>query len=269
MILQFPFDNTYARLPEPFFARVAPTPVRAPRLVRVNAPLAIRLGLDPASLGSEEGVAVLAGNHVPETAEPIATAYAGHQFGTFVPQLGDGRAILLGELVDHAGERRDIQLKGAGRTRFSRGGDGRAALGPVLREYVVSEAMAALGIPTTRALAAVGTGETVRRETLLPGAILTRVASSHIRVGTFQVVARRRDMEGLRVLADYVIARHYPHAAHTERPYHALLDAVIRAQAGLIAEWMLVGFIHGVMNTDNMSIAGETIDYGPCPFMDA
>src|SRR5918998_3931646 len=269
MILQFPFDNTYARLPERFFARVAPTPVRAPRLVRVNAPLATQLGLDPEWLASAEGVAVLAGNHVAETAEPIATAYAGHQFGTFVPQLGDGRAILLGELIDRDGGRRDIQLKGAGRTRFSRGGDGRAALGPVLREYVVSEAMAALGIPTTRALAAVVTGEVVRRETLLPGAILTRVASSHIRVGTFQFFASRGDVDGLRVLADYVIARHYPDAARTERPYRALLDGVIRAQARLIAEWMLVGFIHGVMNTDNMAIAGETIDYSPSAFVDA
>jgi serine/tyrosine/threonine adenylyltransferase len=268
MSLQFPFDNTYARLPAQFFARVTPTPVSAPGLIRVNAPLATQLGLDPEWLASEEGVAVLAGNRVAETAEPIATAYAGHQFGTFVPQLGDGRAILLGELTDHAGRRRDIQLKGAGRTRFSRSGDGRAALGPVLREYVVSEAMAALGIPTTRALAAVLTGEVVRRETLLPGAILTRVASSHIRVGTFQFLARRGDVDGLRVLADYVIARHYPDAAHTERPYQALLDGIIRAQARLITDWMLVGFIHGVMNTDNMAIAGETIDYGPCAFMD-
>jgi uncharacterized protein YdiU (UPF0061 family) len=269
MTLQLPFDNTYARLPARFFARVAPARVGTPRLVRVNVPLATRLGLDPAWLASEEGVAVLAGNRVAETAEPIATAYAGHQFGSFVPQLGDGRAILLGELVDHAGERRDIQLKGAGRTPFSRGGDGRAALGPVLREYVVSEAMAALGIPTTRALAAVATGEVVRRETLLPGAILARVAASHIRVGTFQFFAGRGDVDGLRVLADHVIARHYPDAAHAERPYRALLNGVIRAQADLIAAWMTVGFIHGVMNTDNMAIAGETIDYGPCAFMDA
>ena len=269
MTLQFPFDNTYARLPEQFFARVTPAPVRAPRLVRVNAPLATRLGLDPEWLASEAGVAVLAGNRVAEGSEPIATAYAGHQFGNFVPQLGDGRAILLGEVIDLAGERRDIQLKGAGRTRFSRGGDGRAALGPVLREYIVSEAMGALGIPTTRALAAVVTGEAVRREELLPGAILTRVASSHIRVGTFQFFASRGDVDGLRVLADYAIARHYPDAAHAERPYQALLDGVIRAQASLIAEWMLVGFIHGVMNTDNMTITGETIDYGPCAFMDA
>lgn len=268
MIVGFPFDNTYARQPERFFARVAPTPVRAPRLIRLNASLATQLGLDPVWLASEEQVDVLAGNRVPETAEPIATAYAGHQFGTFVPQLGDGRAILLGELIDRAGVRRDIQLKGSGRTPFSRGGDGRAALGPVLREYVISEAMAALGIPTTRALAAVVTGEAVRRETSLPGAILTRVAASHIRVGTFEFFASRRDMQGLRLLADYVIARHYPNAARAERPYRALLDAVIQAQATLIAEWMLVGFIHGVMNTDNMSIAGETIDYGPCAFMD-
>jgi serine/tyrosine/threonine adenylyltransferase len=269
MSIPFPFDNTYARLPERFFARLSPTPVRAPRLIRLNEPLAARLGLEPDLLSGAEGVEVLAGNRVAETAEPIAAAYAGHQFGTFVPQLGDGRAILLGELVDRAGVRRDVQLKGSGRTPYSRGGDGRAALGPVLREYVVSEAMAALGIPTTRALAAVTTGEVVIRETVLPGAILTRVASSHIRVGTFQFFASRGDVEGVRLLADFVVARHYPDAARTERPYRALLDAVVRAQAELIARWMLVGFIHGVMNTDNMSVAGETIDYGPCAFMDA
>jgi len=269
MTLRFPFDNTFARLPARFFARVAPTRVRTPRLVRVNAALAARLGLDPAWLACEAGVATLAGNHVAEGAAPIATAYAGHQFGTFVPQLGDGRAILLGEIVDQAGGRRDLQLKGAGRTPFSRGGDGRAALGPVLREYVVSEAMAALGIPTTRALAAVLTREVVRRETPLPGAVLARVASSHIRVGTFQFFASRGDVDGLRALADHVIARHYPDAARAERPYLALLDGVIRAQADLIAGWMTVGFIHGVMNTDNMAITGETIDYGPCAFLDA
>ena len=263
-----PFDNSYSRLPDRFFARVAPTPVAAPRLIRVNAPLADELGLDPAWLASDEGVQVLAGNRVPETAEPIATAYAGHQFGGFVPQLGDGRAILLGELVDRGGVRRDEQLKGAGPTPFSRRGDGRAALGPVLREYLVSEAMAALGIPTTRALAAVTTGEKVMRETMLPGAVLARVASSHIRVGTFQFFASRGDAEGLRALADHVIARHYPDAAGAERPYRALLEAVARAQGELIARWLLVGFIHGVMNTDNMSVAGETIDYGPCAFMD-
>ena len=216
-----------------------------------------------------ESVEVLAGNRVPEGGAPLAMAYAGHQFGTFVPQLGDGRAILLGEVIDRAGVRRDIQLKGAGPTPYSRRGDGRAALGPVLREYVVSEAMAALGIPTTRALAAVTTGEPVRRETVLPGAVLTRVASSHIRVGTFQYLAARRDVDGLRRLADHVIARHYPDAAAAPNPYRALLDQVISLQAALIAKWLLVGFIHGVMNTDNMSIAGETIDYGPCAFMDA
>jgi uncharacterized protein YdiU (UPF0061 family) len=262
------FDSTYARLPDRFFARVAPTPVAAPRLIRVNAPLAAELGLDPDWLAGEEGVAVLAGNRVPETATPIATAYAGHQFGGFVPQLGDGRAILLGEVIDRGGTRRDVQLKGAGPTPFSRRGDGRAALGPVLREYLVSEAMQALGIPTTRALAAVTTGERVIRETMLPGAVLARVASSHIRVGTFQFFASREDVEGVRTLADHVIARHYPAVAGAERPYRALLDAVIRAQAELIAQWLLVGFIHGVMNTDNMSVAGETIDYGPCAFLD-
>jgi serine/tyrosine/threonine adenylyltransferase len=267
--MPFPFDNTYARLPEHFFARVAPTPVRDPRLIRLNRPLASRLGLDPDWLAGEEGVATLAGNRVGEPGEPIATAYAGHQFGTFVPQLGDGRAILLGELVDRDGARRDVQLKGSGRTPFSRGGDGRAPLGPVLREYLVSEAMAAMGIPTTRALAAVATGEAVFRETTLPGAVLTRVASSHIRVGTFEFFASRGDVEGLRVLADHVTARHYPDTAAAERPYRALLDAVIGAQAELIARWMLVGFVHGVMNTDNTSVAGETIDYGPCAFLDA
>ncbi|MDB6151111.1 MAG: hypothetical protein JWQ44_2559 [Chthoniobacter sp.] len=268
MTAQIPFDNSYARLPERFFARIAPTPVRAPRLIRLNRPLALQLGLDPEWLASTEGVEMLAGNRVPDAAEAIATAYAGHQFGGFVPQLGDGRAILLGEVIDQSGVRRDIQLKGPGPTPFSRRGDGRAAMGPVLREYVVSETMAALGIPTTRALAAVATGEKVIREEILPGAVLTRVASSHIRVGTFEFFARRGDVEGVRVLADHVIARHYPDAAHAEKPFLALLQAVINAQAELIAQWLLVGFIHGVMNTDNMSVAGETIDYGPCAFMD-
>src|SRR3954470_15581360 len=269
MTFHFPFDNTYARLPDRFYPRVVPTPVRAPRLIRVNTELALNLGLDPDWLAGPEGLEVLAGRVVPEAAEPIAMAYAGHQFGHFVPQLGDGRAILLGEVIDQQGVRRDIQLKGSGRTPFSRGGDGRAALGPVLREYVVSEAMAALGVPTTRALAAVTTGEEVIRDTLLPGAVLTRVASSHVRVGTFQYFAARGDTEGVRLLADHVIARHYPDAALAKRPYRALLDAVVAAQAELIARWLLVGFIHGVMNTDNMSVAGETIDYGPCAFLDA
>jgi uncharacterized protein YdiU (UPF0061 family) len=264
----FPFDNSYARLPERFYARLAPTPVAAPRLVKLNAALARQLGVDPDRLASPEGIAVLAGNAVPALGEPLAMAYAGHQFGHFVPQLGDGRAILLGEVVDRHGVRRDIQLKGSGPTPFSRNGDGRAALGPVLREYVVSEAMHAFGIPTTRSLAAVATGETVRRETPLPGAVLTRVAASHIRVGTFQFFAARGDGEALIRLAEYVIARHYPEAAGTDRPCRTLLDLVAARQAELIAQWLLVGFIHGVMNTDNASIAGETIDYGPCAFMD-
>ena len=263
-----PFNNSYARLPERFFSRIAPTPVAAPKLIRVNRPLALHLGFDPDWLASDAGVQVLAGNQVPEEADPIATAYAGHQFGGFVPQLGDGRAILLGEVIDRDGVRRDVQLKGAGPTPFSRRGDGRAALGPVLREYVVSEAMAALGIPTTRALAAVLTGENVIREEVLPGGVLTRVASSHIRVGTFEFFASRDDLDGLRALADHVIERHYPDAASAKHPYRALLARVVGAQAELIAQWMLIGFIHGVMNTDNMSIAGETIDYGPCAFMD-
>ncbi|MEN3384236.1 MAG: serine/tyrosine/threonine adenylyltransferase [Hyphomicrobiales bacterium] len=268
MTFHFPFQNTFARLPDRFFARVAPTPVAAPRLIRLNLDLAADLGLDAEWLAGPEALQVLAGGRIPEAAEPIALAYAGHQFGHFVPQLGDGRAVLLGEIVDRRGVRRDIQLKGSGRTPFSRGGDGRAALGPVLREYVVSEAMARLGIPTTRALAAVVTGEMVARETLLPGAVLTRVASSHIRIGTFQYFAARGDTEGLRLLADHAIARHYPDVAAAEHPYRALLEGVVQRQADLIAAWMLVGFIHGVMNTDNMSIAGETIDYGPCAFMD-
>ncbi len=263
------FDNTYAALPPKFWAPVAPTPVAAPRLIRVNAGLAETLGLDPEALASPEGVAVLAGNRVPEGAAWIALAYAGHQFGHFVPQLGDGRAVLLGEVVGRDGVRRDIQLKGSGPTPFSRRGDGRAALGPVLREYLVSEAMAALGIPTSRALAAVTTGEDVWRETVLPGAVFTRVAASHIRVGTFQYFAARGDTEAVRVLADYAIARHYPHAEAASQPYRVLLDAVVAAQASLVARWLLVGFIHGVMNTDNCAISGETIDYGPCAFMDA
>jgi uncharacterized protein YdiU (UPF0061 family) len=268
MTVHFPFQNTYAALPEGFFARVTPTPVVSPRLVKLNRPLAVRLGLDPEMLETPEGVEILAGKRVPSGADPIAMAYAGHQFGYFVPQLGDGRAILLGEVIDIDGVRRDIQLKGSGPTPYSRRGDGRAALGPVLREYIVSEAMAALGIPTTRSLAATITGEHVMRETALPGAVLTRVASSHIRVGTFQYFAARGDTEGVKRLAGHVIARHYPGLADAERPYHGLLEGVIARQADLVARWLLVGFIHGVMNTDNTSISGETIDYGPCAFMD-
>ena len=264
----FAFDNSYARLPDRFFARLRPTPVAAPRLVRLNEKLAWHLELDPEKLAEPDGVEILAGNRVPMGGEPLAMAYAGHQFGGFVPQLGDGRAILLGEVIDRDGVRRDIQLKGSGPTPFSRLGDGRAALGPVLREYIISEAMAALGIPTTRALAAVATGEPVWREMPLPGAVLTRVASSHIRVGTFQFFAAQGDLDAIRRLADHVIARHYPEAGNAANQYRTLLDLVISRQAALIAKWQLVGFIHGVMNTDNMSIAGETIDYGPCAFMD-
>ncbi|MCA6102381.1 protein adenylyltransferase SelO [Bradyrhizobium australafricanum] len=269
MTIHFPFQNTYSALPANFFARVAPTPVAAPRLIKLNRPLAIQLRLDPDLLSTPEGAEILAGKRLPDGADPIAMAYAGHQFGHFVPQLGDGRAILLGEVIDKDGVRRDIQLKGSGPTPFSRRGDGRAALGPVLREYIVSEAMFALGIPTTRSLAAVVTGEPVMRETALPGAVLTRVAASHIRVGTFQFFAARGDTDGVRALADHVIARHYPELKDATQPYHALLAGVVARQAALVARWLLVGFIHGVMNTDNTSISGETIDYGPCAFLDA
>jgi uncharacterized protein YdiU (UPF0061 family) len=264
------FINSYARLPSRFYARLAPTKVADPRLIRMNAPLAAELGVDLQWLRSAEGIEFLAGNHVPAEAEPIAMAYAGHQFGHWVPQLGDGRAILLGEIRGHDGLLRDVQLKGSGPTPYSRNGDGRAALGPVLREYIVSEAMHALGIPTTRSLAAVATGEWVlRQEGMLPGAVLTRVSTSHTRVGSFEYFANRDDVDGVRALADYVIARLYPEAQAAAQPYLELLKAVIARTAKLIASWQLVGFIHGVMNTDNTSIAGETIDYGPCAFMDA
>jgi len=259
------FDNTYARDLEGFYTRTAPTPVAVPHLILFNRALADELGLAPEAAEA----AVLTGNRIPPGAEPLAMAYAGHQFGQFVPQLGDGRALLLGEVVDRRGRRRDIQLKGAGPTPFSRRGDGRAALGPVLREYLISEAMHALGIPTTRALAAAATGEPVYRETVLPGAVFTRVAASHIRVGTFQFFAVRNDIEAVKRLADYVIARLYPEIAGADQPYLALLDAVMARQAALIAQWMHVGFIHGVMNTDNMAVSGETIDFGPCAFIDA
>ena len=258
------FDNSYARLPQGFFTRTAPTPVRDPSLIALNRPLAETLGLHANWLAGPEGVQMLAGNVLPEGAEPIAQAYAGHQFGGFSPQLGDGRAVLLGEILAPDGRRFDLQLKGAGPTPFSRRGDGRAWLGPVLREYLVSEFMAAFGIPTTRALAAVATGETVIRETILPGAVLARVAASHIRVGTFEFYAARGDRDRLQLLADHVIARHYPQASGAAD----LLQRVVEAQARTIAGWMGLGFIHGVMNTDNMSVSGETIDYGPCAFMD-
>lgn len=263
------FDNSYARLPARFHMRQLPVPVPAPRLLRLNVPLAEELGIDIRALSGAAGAAFAVGNALPLGAEPIALAYAGHQFGHFVPQLGDGRAVLIGEAVDRQGRRRDLQFKGSGPTPFSRRGDGRAALGPVLREYVVSEAMHALGIPTTRALTAATTGEPVYRESVLPGAVLIRVAASHVRVGTFQYFAARRDHEAVRLLADHVIARHHPEARDAGRPGLALLEAVAEAQARLIARWMQVGFVHGVMNTDNTTISGETIDYGPCAFMDA
>ena len=262
------FKNTYARLPERFYAKQAPQPVESPAVVRINHPLARSLGIDPEALETEAGVAALSGNAVPEGAEPLAMAYAGHQFGHFVPQLGDGRALLLGEVLDREGRRRDLHLKGSGRTAFSRRGDGRSWLGPVIREYLVSEAMHALGVPTTRALAALETGETVFRERPLPGGILVRVAASHIRVGTFQYFAAQGDVEALRQLADFAIDRHDPELSNTEQPYLAFLRAVVYRQAQLVAHWMRIGFIHGVMNTDNMAVSGETIDYGPCAFMD-
>ena len=261
--------SSYAGLPERFFARVDPIPAAKPRLLRFNHALGLELGLAVGDLDAEALAGLFSGNIIPPGVEPIAMAYAGHQFGHFVPQLGDGRAILMGEALDRAGVRRDIQLKGSGRTPFSRGGDGRAALGPVLREYLVSEAMHALGIPTTRALAAVATGEPVFREQALPGAIVTRVAASFVRVGTFQYFAARDDVDAVRRLADYVIDRHYPEAKTEQQPYLALLRAVTDGQASLIANWMHVGFIHGVMNTDNMAVSGETIDFGPCAFMDS
>jgi uncharacterized protein YdiU (UPF0061 family) len=267
--LSIAFDNSYARLPARFYQRRQPVAVAAPVLIRLNTTLALWLGLDPDQLASPAGIQMLVGNAVPEGAEPIALAYAGHQFGNFVPQLGDGRAVLLGEVVTRDGERRDIQLKGSGPTAFSRRGDGRAALGPVLREYVVSEAMAALGVPTTRALAAVLTGDWVYRETALPGAVITRVAASHIRVGTFEYFAAQGDTQAVRLLADHAIARHYPHIGDRPGCYGALLEAVVARQAALMAQWLSIGFIHGVMNTDNTAISGETIDYGPCAFMDS
>ncbi len=265
----FVFDNSYARLPDRFFSRIGTSPVVAPSLIALNAPLAQELGLNPEHLSSPAGLAVLSGSAIPEGAAPIAQAYAGHQFGGFSPQLGDGRAMLLGEVIDRHGQRQDIQLKGSGRTPYSRNGDGRAWLGPVLREYLVSEAMHALGIPTTRALAAVATGQKVQRETALPGAVLTRIASSHIRIGSFEYFAARRDLEALKTLTDYTLARHFPALRDSENQALALLAATAGAQAKLIARWLGVGFIHGVMNTDNSHVAGLTIDYGPCAFMDA
>ena len=265
---RFPFDNSLVRELPDLYVDWKSQPAPAPELLLLNDALADELGLDPEWLRSPEGVAVLAGNEVPEGAASVAMAYAGHQFGNFVPRLGDGRALLLGEVVDVHGRRRDLHFKGSGRTPFARGGDGRAAVGPMLREYLIGEAMHGIGIPTTRALAVVATGEQIARETMLPGAVLTRVAASHLRVGTFTYAGNLEDRATLRALADYAIARHHPEAADSEQPYRALLRAVIAAQARLVAQWMSVGFVHGVMNTDNVTISGETIDYGPCAFID-
>jgi len=268
-MLHIPFDNTFARELPGFYAAWKPATVPAPALLFLNRELAAELGLDTAALASPEGAAFFAGNVLPEGAEPVAQAYAGHQFGGFSPQLGDGRALLVGEVIDRHGQRRDIAFKGSGRTPYSRGGDGKAAVGPMLREVLIAEAMHALGIPTTRALAVAGTGEMVQREAAFPGAVLTRVAASHLRVGTFQFFSARGEIDKLRQLADYAIARHDPALAGTPGRHLALLRAVAGRQARLIAQWMNVGFIHGVMNTDNMTISGETIDYGPCAFMEA
>ncbi len=263
------FDNSYARLPDHLYSRVLPSPSEQPQLIRVNRGLAAELGIDPGWLASEAGIQMVAGNALPPGADSIAMAYAGHQFGSWNPQLGDGRAVLIGEILNPAGERFDIQLKGSGRTPYSRNGDGRAALGPILREYIVSEAMSGMNIPTTRTLMAVSTGMPVYRDgRTLPGAVLARVARSHIRIGTLELFAARRNEEALRALADHVIARHYPEAAQAEQPYLALFEGIARRQASLVAKWQSIGFIHGVMNTDNMLLSGETIDYGPCAFMD-
>ncbi|MEP6388739.1 MAG: protein adenylyltransferase SelO [Halioglobus sp.] len=264
-----PFNNTFARMPEHFFSLQAPTPVSKPAVLAVNGALAESLGIDPEWLGSTEGIATVAGNTVPAGAEPLASVYAGHQFGSYNPQLGDGRAILLGEVATASGHRYDIQLKGSGPTPYSRGGDGRSPLGPVVREYIISEAMHALGVPTTRALAAVTTGDQVVREKFEPGAILARVASSHIRIGTFQYFSAQKNSDALSALVDYTLARHFPDAVGTGNDAQALLLCVIQAQAKLIAHWQLLGFVHGVMNTDNMLLCGETVDYGPCAFMES
>lgn len=267
-MIQIPFDNRYVQLGEPFYTRATPSSVRQPELIKFNDELASELGIQYAAADPSALASVFSGNTIPDGAEPLAMAYAGHQFGYFTPQLGDGRAILLGELCAADDKCYEVQLKGAGRTAYSRNGDGRAALGPVLREFLVSEAMARLNIPTTRALAAVATGEPVIREEALPGGVITRVASSFIRVGSFQYFAARGENDAVKALADHVIAHNYPEIAQADNPYIALFESVAARQARLIAQWMQVGFIHGVMNTDNMSIAGETIDYGPCAFMD-
>lgn len=262
------FSNTYSKLPGRFYERVTPTAAPNPTLIEVNDELALELGIDPAWLRSDKGLAVLSGQQIAEGSEPLAQAYSGHQFGGFSPQLGDGRACLLGEVIDLSKQHKDIQLKGSGRTPFSRNGDGKSALGPVIREYLISEAMYALGVPTTRALAAVRSGENVNREKPMAGGVFTRVASSHLRIGTFQYYAARKDSEALTILTNYALERHYKTCNSDQNPAITLLENVISAQAKLVAHWMSIGFIHGVMNTDNCSISGETIDYGPCAFMD-
>ena len=262
------FENSYAALPEKFFARVSPEQPKDPTLVRFNWQLGEELGMSQADWPAERLAAVFSGREIPAGADPIALAYAGHQFANFVPSLGDGRAVLLGEVIDRHGRRRDIQLKGSGRTPFSRQGDGKSPLGPAIREYIVSEAMHALGIPTTRSLAVVATGETIQRDGPTPAGVVTRVASSHLRIGTFQYFTARRDADAVRQLADYAILRLYPEVRDDENPYLALLEQVVQKQAALIAQWMGVGFVHGVMNTDNITLSGETIDYGPCAFID-
>ena len=262
------FSNSYTQLPDQFYSRQLPEPVTSPGLIRVNSQLAEYLGIDPTWLESEQGLEFIAGNYIPQGADPVATVYAGHQFGGWSPQLGDGRAVLMGEVIAEDGIRYDIQLKGSGRTPYSRGGDGRSPVGPVLREYVLCEAMAVLGVPTSRALGAVTTGEKVMRSGRIPGAVFARVAQSHIRIGTFQYFAAQRDYASVKALTDHVIQRHYPQAAQADNPVLALLDAVVARQASLIAKWQCLGFIHGVMNTDNVLLSGETIDYGPCAFMD-
>jgi uncharacterized protein YdiU (UPF0061 family) len=270
MSLFFPFENAYAKLPSQCFSKALPTPVKQPQLIRFNEALARTLNINFSNVTDDELAAVFSGNETPENSEPLAMAYSGHQFGNLNPQLGDGRAILLGDLIDEHGQLMDVQLKGAGRTPYSRGGDGRSPMGPAIREYILCEAMYALGVPTTRALAVVASGEPVVRQQREPGAVFTRVGSSHIRVGTFQYFALRRDEEGLKAIADHVIKRHYPGIDSTaEDRYLQMFNAICKAQAELIAKWMLLGFIHGVMNTDNMTVSGETIDYGPCAFIDA
>ena len=264
----FNFENSFARELDGFFVPCEAAKVPEPRLLLFNRPLAEELYLNPSELNTSMGAEIFSGNQPPQGAAPLAQVYAGHQFGNFSPQLGDGRALLLGEIIDKAGIRQDIQLKGSGQTPFSRRGDGKAALGPVLREYLISEAMYALGVPTTRSLAAVSTGEKVFRETPLPGAVLTRVASSHLRVGTFEFFAARGEFDKVRRLADYAIARHYPELVDAENPFLGFFKSVAQAQLSLVAHWMSIGFIHGVMNTDNTAISGQTIDYGPCAFMD-